>query len=307
MSGCKFITKFDIIAAFNKLHMDPGSEDLTTFITSMGSYKYCVLPFGLTNGPASYQHYMNDTLLPYLNDFVQAYLDDIIIYSKIWKEHTQHVHIVLAKLHEAGLQVDIKKSEFFVQETTFLGLLMSTEGLKMDFKKIEVILQWAVSLKLVKVQFFIEFCNFYCRFIKEFFKIVHPLTWLAQKDTPFEWNEACQTAFDTLKKQITEASVLKHFDQNWESYLKTDSSDYVNEGVLSQKNDDSVLHSVTFYSKNLLPAECNYEIYNKKLLAIICCFEHWRPELEFSDISIKVFTDHKSLQHFMITKKLTRH
>ncbi|SLM35369.1 gag polymerase env [Lasallia pustulata] len=91
MSGCKFITKFDIIAAFNKLRMDLGSKDLTTFITSMGLYKYCVLPFGLTNRPASYQHYMNDILLPYLNDFVQAYLDDIIIYSKTRKEHTQHV------------------------------------------------------------------------------------------------------------------------------------------------------------------------------------------------------------------------
>ena len=82
MSGCKYITKFDIITAFNKLRMDLRSEDLTTFITSMGLYKYCVLLFGLTNGPASYQHYMNDTLLPFLNDFAQAYLDDIIIYSK---------------------------------------------------------------------------------------------------------------------------------------------------------------------------------------------------------------------------------
>ena len=82
MSGCKFIIKFDIIAAFNKLRIDLGSKDLTTFITSMGLYKYCILPFGLTNRPASYQHYMNNILLPYLNDFVQAYLDDIIIYSK---------------------------------------------------------------------------------------------------------------------------------------------------------------------------------------------------------------------------------
>ena len=132
MTGCKFITKFDIIAAFNKLRMDPGSEDLTTFITSMRLYKYRVLPFSLTNGPASYQHYMNNILLPFLNDFVQAYLDDIIIYSKTRKEHTQHVRTVLQKLREAGLQVDIKKSEFYVQETTFLSLLVSTEGLKMD-------------------------------------------------------------------------------------------------------------------------------------------------------------------------------
>ncbi|SLM38907.1 hypothetical protein SS1G_06497 [Lasallia pustulata] len=131
MSGCKFITKFDIIAAFNKLHMDPGSEDLTTFITSIGLYKNCVLPFRLTNRPASYQHYMNKILLPYLNDFVQAYLYDIIIYSKTRKEYTQHFQTVLEKLHEAGLQVDTKKSGFFVQETTFLGLVVSTEGLKM--------------------------------------------------------------------------------------------------------------------------------------------------------------------------------
>ena len=106
---------------------------------------------------------------------------------------------------------------------------------------------------------------------------------------------------------MTEAPVLRHFNWNHELYLKTDSSDYINSGVLSQKDDDSVLHSVTFYSKNLLPAECNYEIYNKELLAIIHCFKHWRSELEFSDVPIKVFTDHKSLQHFMTTKKLTQH
>ena len=82
MTECKFITKFDIIAAFNKLCMNSGSEDLMIFITSMRLYKYCVLPFDLTNRPALYQHYMNNILLPFLNDFVQAYLDNIIIYSK---------------------------------------------------------------------------------------------------------------------------------------------------------------------------------------------------------------------------------
>ena len=91
MSGCKYITKFDIIAAFNKLRMDLRSEDLTTFITSMRLYKYCVLLFDLTNELTSYQHYMNDTLLLFLNDFAQAYLDDIIIYSKTQKEHIKHV------------------------------------------------------------------------------------------------------------------------------------------------------------------------------------------------------------------------
>ena len=83
MTGCKFITKFNIIAAFNKLCMNSESEDLMTFIISMRLYKYCVLPFDLMNRSALYQYYMNNILLPFLNNFVQIYLDDIIIYSKI--------------------------------------------------------------------------------------------------------------------------------------------------------------------------------------------------------------------------------
>ena len=117
VQGCKHLTRLDIIAAFNKLRMHPDSEDYTTFVTSLGSYKYRVLPFGLTNGPATYQQYMNDILFDYLNDFCQAYLDDILVYSKTKKDHVAHVRQVLQKLREAGLQVDIMKCEFHVEET----------------------------------------------------------------------------------------------------------------------------------------------------------------------------------------------
>ena len=88
--------------------------------------------------------------------------------------------------------------------------------------------------------------------------------------------------------------------------LETDSSDYVNGGILSQADDDGVLYPVAFYSKNLLPAEYNYEIYDKELLAIVRCLEHWRPELESTDIPVQIFTDYKSLEYFMQIKELTR-
>jgi len=141
IQGSRYLTRLDIIVAFNKLRMHPGSEDLTTFITSFGSYKYHVMPFGLTNGPASYQHYMNDVLFDYLHQFCQAYLDDIIIYSKTLKEHKRHVRLVLHRLREAGLQVDINKCEFHVQEIFFLGLLLSIEGLKMDSRKVQAVVE----------------------------------------------------------------------------------------------------------------------------------------------------------------------
>ncbi|SLM36168.1 retrotransposon ty3-gypsy subclass protein [Lasallia pustulata] len=170
VTGCKYLTMLDVIAAFNKLRMHPNSEDYTTFITSMGAYKYHVLPFGLTNGPANYQHYMNNVLWDHLNNFCSAYLDDILIYSKILKEHTQHVWAVLQKLIDAGLQVDIEKCKFHVQETSFLGVLLSTDGLRMDPKKA-----------------FIGFCNFYRLFIKGFSKIVGPMLKLTQKEKLSEY------------------------------------------------------------------------------------------------------------------------
>ncbi len=156
------------------------------------------------------------------------------------------------------------------------------------------------------MQFFIDFCNFYRRFIKDFSKIVRSMVRLTQKEVIFEWNEVCQTAFDHMKRRMTEASILRHFDQTREAILETDSSDYVNGGVLSQYDDEGVLHPVVFYSKNMSSAECNYEIYDKELLTIIRAFEHWRPELELTDIPIKVFTDHQALTSLMKDKELSR-
>lgn len=306
IQGCKFLTRLDIIAAFNKLRMHPDSEDYTTFVTSLGAYKYRVLPFGLTNGPATYQQYMNDILFEYLNDFCQAYLDDILIYSKTKKEHIRHVRLVLQKLREAGLQVDILKCEFHVQETKFLGLLVSIDGLRMDPVKIQAVIDWPIPTNLKETQAFIGFCNFYRRFIRSFSKIIRPMVKLTKKDAIFEWSPACQMAFLLLKDAVTQAPVLRHFDRTKEAILETDSSDYVNGGVLSQYDDNGLLHPVAFYSKNLTPAECNYQIYDKELLAIIRCLEHWRPELECTDIPVKIFTDHKGLMYFAEGRDLSR-
>jgi len=101
-------------------------------------------------------------------------------------------------------------------------------------------------------------------------------------------------------------SVLAHFDPEKACYLETDSSDYVSAGVLSQMGDDGQLHPIAYFSKSLIPAECNYEIYDKELLAIVKCFEQWRPELEGTPMPIEVLSDHKSLDYFMSTKTLTR-
>ncbi len=100
--------------------------------------------------------------------------------------------------------------------------------------------------------------------------------------------------------------ILKHFNSIRKVILKTDFLNYVNDEVLSQYDDENILHSMIFYSKNMIFAECNYEIYDKKLLIIICCLKHWYFKLKCMNISIKIFIDHLNLKYFMIIKELIR-
>ena len=176
----------------------------------------------------------------------------------------------------------------------------------MDLQKVNTILGWVQPISLRHIQLFIGFCNFYQRFIQNFSKLAKSLTSLTKKNTLFHWLSACQSAFDSLKKMVIEAPILANYKQGVKTMVETDSSDYVNSGVLSQLGDDGLLHLVTFFSKNLNPTECNYEIYDKELLAIIRCFEQLRSELEGIGVPVKVIIDHKSLEYFMTIKKLTR-
>jgi len=208
----KYLTRLNIIVAFNKLCMHSDSENLTIFIIFFDLYKYHVMLFELINESTFYQHYMNDVLFEYLHQFCQIYLDDIIIYSKILKKHKRHVRLILNRLREADLQIDIDKCKFHVQKIIFLELLISIEELKMNSRKMQAIVDWSTFNNLTQMQFFIDFCNFYRRFIKNFSKIVRSMIQLTQKKIIFEWNEVCQIIFDHMKRRMIKTFILRHFD-----------------------------------------------------------------------------------------------
>ncbi len=137
--SCKHLTRLNIISAFNKLQMHLDSENYITFITALEAYKYKMLSFKLINESIFFQQYMNDVLWNFLNDFYQVYLDDILIYSKTRKKHRDHVKLVLCRLREAELQMNIRKCEFNVEETVFLEVIVSELNLRMNFSKVTVI------------------------------------------------------------------------------------------------------------------------------------------------------------------------
>jgi hypothetical protein len=299
----KIMTKIDIRQAFHKIRLDPESEHLTAFRTRYGNFHYKVMPFGLTNGPATFQRYMNDLFIDMLDEFVTIYLDDILIFSKDKKEHTKHVGRVLQRLREAGLQADIRKCEFSVTRTKYLGFIVSTKGLEVDPEKIQAIIEWETPTTVKGLQSFLGFCNFYRRFIEAYSRITKPLHQLTKKDVPYHFNVKCQEAFQSLKQALTSAPILHHWDPDRPTKIETDSSDGVTSGILSQLAEDQIWHPVAYFSKTMNAAECNYEIHDKEMLAVIRILQEWRAELVSVRQKFTIYLDHEALKYF-ITKRI---
>ncbi len=136
------MTKIDIRHAFNRIRMhSKEDEDLTTFRIKYGTYKYLIMPFELINGSFTFQNFMNDILMNYLDEFVIAYLNDIIVYSNSKKKHIKHVRKILQRLREAKIQTDVNKCEFHTTETKFLGMIVERDGIKMNPEKVRAIIE----------------------------------------------------------------------------------------------------------------------------------------------------------------------
>ena len=130
------------------------------------------------------------------------------------------------------------------------------------------------------------------------------MTLLTRKERRFEWEGEQKQAFNGLKEAFTTAPLLARFDFECNAVVATDASDYVPAGVLSQYDDQGILHPVAFFSEKHAPAECNYKIYDKELLAVIKAFEEWSAELQSVINPIQVHSDHKNLEYFTTTKLL---
>jgi hypothetical protein len=175
----------------------------------------------------------------------------------------------------------------------------------MSQEKVEVVLNWKYPTSLNKVQSFLGFANFYRRFILDYSRVARPLTELTKGDPKvWKWTDEGARAFDELKLRFTTAPILAHFDPQRQVVIETDASDFALGAVLSQRDNENRLHSVDFHSRKFQPAEINYEIYDKELLAIVDAFKHWRRYCEGAIHQVQVFSDHQNLEYFTTTKVL---
>ena len=307
LKTAKIFTKLDLRAGYNNVRIASGHEWKTAFRTRYGSFEYLVMPFGMTNSPATFQHFMNDIFRDMTDDFVVIYLDDILIFSADPAKHEQHVRLVLERLRHHNLHAKPEKCQFHTDTTEYLGFIVSPKGVAMDPAKTKVIGDWPTPRNLKEVQSFLGFANFYRRFIDAYSRIVRPLTNLTQKDTPFQWSPPQEAAFQQLKSAFQSAPVLAHFDPDHQIIIETDASDFAIGTILSQLQPaDNDIHPIAFHSRTMAPAERNYDIYDKELLAIVESFQHWRHYLEGARHRIEVFSDHENLQYFLEKRHLNR-
>ena len=185
----------------------------------------------------------------------------------------QHVKKVLQTLKKVDLCIKSEKSEFHVQSVQFLRFIIMSQSLRMNSKKIKVIMTWLMLKFNIKVQFFLKFANFYKHFIKRYFRIILSLTNLTRKNISFVWTEKAEEAFKKLKKLFIFQSVLIIFESEKLITLKMNASDKAIEACINQSDDKRYLYFITFYNKKLTDAELNYEIHDKKLLAIVNSFK----------------------------------
>jgi hypothetical protein len=305
LQGAQWFTAFDIPGAYNRIRIKAGHEWKTAFRTRFGLYEYLVMPFGLTNAPATFQAYINNVLRKYLDVFVVVYLDDILVYSKTYDEHVRDVRKVLQALADAKMKIKPEKTEFHKTEVKFLGYIVSREGLKMDQKKVEAVTSWPKPNTVKEVQSFLGFANFYRQFIKDYSKVAAPLTELTKKDKVFEWTAEAEEAFQELKTRFSTEPILVIFDPSKPSVVETDASDKAIGACLSQADDKGKLRPVAYLSRKFTPAESNYEVHDKELLAIIEAFRHWRVYLEGQAHETKCISDHQNLTRFLSTHIMT--
>ncbi|GAA6104764.1 protein turtle homolog B-like [Tachysurus ichikawai] len=307
LHGAAVFTTLDLRSGYWQLEMEADSVQKTAFTTSSGLYEFLHLPFGLKNAAASFQRLMEHVLRELKGKCCMVYIDDGVVFSKNKQDHLQHLQQVFNCLHKAGLTLNLKKFNFIQKSLTFLGHVVSSEGIKTDPAKVSAVSSFPVPQSLKDVQRFLGLAGWYHRFIPKFSEKAAPLHALKKMNSTWTWTDQCQQAFDLIKQDLTQAPVLLSPDFNQTFRVQTDASEIGLGAVLTQESAGGE-HVIAYASRLLRGAEKSYSVAEKECLAVVWAVEKWRPYLEGRPF--EVVTDHAALtwafQHPKPSSRLVR-
>ena len=192
------------------------------------------MPFGLKNAPATFQRVMDNVLREFLGKTCVIYLDDILIFSTSLQEHAESLDKILKKIQSFNLKIQLDKCDFFKKETCYLGHVITTEGVKPNPEKIKAIKLWPLPKTEKELRGFLGLLSYYRKFIRDFAKIIKPMTIQLRKNEKISHNKEFVTAFEKCKIILASSDILAYPDYEKPFILTTDASNFAIGAVLSQ-------------------------------------------------------------------------
>lgn len=297
----QYFSTIDLASGFHQIEMDPKDIEKTAFTVENGHYEFTRMPFGLKNAPATFQRVMDNMLRGLQHHSCIVYLDDIIIFSTSLQEHIQRLTDVFNRLRKYNFKIQLDKCEFLRKEVDYLGHVITAEGIKPNPDKIKAIIDFPIPKTPKQLKSFLGLLGFYRKFIKNFAKIVKPMTVLLKKDKVIDPQDPeYVNCFNSCKILLTNDPILQYPNFEIPFVLTTDASDYALGAVLSQGPIGRDL-PVAYASRTLNEHEIHYSTTEKELLAIVWSTQYFRPYLYGR--KFKILTDHKPLQWLFSLKE----
>ena len=301
LSGSQWFCTLDLASGYWQVEMEEKDKEKTAFSTGSGLYQFNVMPFGLCNAPATFERLMERVLVGLPWQILLIFLDDVIVHAKTFEEVVRRLRLVFERLQSANLKLSPKKCVLFQKKVTFLGHVVSEDGVSTDPSKTEAVSTWPVPRSVAEVRSFLGLTSYYRRFIYQYAHIAKPLHELTESGKEFLWTEACDKAFCTLKKNLTSTPVLAYPTLDDLFILDTDASGVAIGAVLSQVQNGTE-KVIAYFSRALRRAERNYCTTRRELLAVVEGIRHFHHYLYGRKFTVR--TDHGALQWLMSFKDL---
>ena len=299
---CEYFTTLDITSGFWNVKIHPKDIHKTAFVTINEHYEWLVMPFGFKNSPQIFQRIIQTILKKHeLFAYSRNYLDDILIYSRTFSEHLNHINKVLIALKSENIKLKMSKCKFARKSVEYLGHFITKNKFTPINDNLIAIREFPKPQKQKNVQQFLGKVNYYHKFIPNACKILTPLYNLLKKNETFHWSESCQKSFEQIKEYLINRPILAIYNPNKMCYLYTDASREGIGAVLKQIQNNNELHPIAYFSRKLLSYQQNYDITELECLALCQSIDYWHHYLY--GCKFTVFSDHNALRWLRSVKK----
>lgn len=301
-NGAKYFSLLDLSNAFHQIELSEKSRKLAAFKHKGRVWCYKVCPFGLNVSGSALVRGINKIFENEFDEFTIVFVDDILVISKTYEEHLEHLKRIWDRLIQANMTLKFEKAKFFQESISYLGFKISQDGLEPEKEKIRAILEFPSPKKQKDLRSFFGLINFYKRFVHNLSFFMKPLLSLTSSKTKWSWTEQNECDFQTLKTEFLKAVVIHHPDPNKRYYLACDASKYCIAAVLYQKDEDGAPKVVQFINRVLKKHEISYSIQEKELLSIVYALQ--KSRLFVYNSKLTILTDNQALS-FLKQCKLT--